>query len=126
MSCTILEFPLHASQEPKPSGIVVDILKCRGDSWSNGGISASYDQALLVLPGGGPFKPQPELPAITIEQHFPGCLRARVLGLEGHPMMGGCYVASSDARFGELCRLLLGHAYYGAVPLHDRYEGVSR
>jgi hypothetical protein len=37
-------------------------------------------------------------------------------GNSGHPMMGGCYVATSDSRFSKATGI------YGAVPLHDRYE----
>lgn len=37
-------------------------------------------------------------------------------------MMGGCYVATSDSRWTELLESLLGHGFYGALPLHDRWE----
>lgn len=38
------------------------------------------------------------------------------------PMMGGCYVSTSDSRFSRAVEDLLGHRFYGAVPLHDRFE----
>ena len=37
-------------------------------------------------------------------------------------MMGGCYVATSDSRFGEMIEKKFGIHFYGAVALHDRSE----
>lgn len=38
-------------------------------------------------------------------------------GLDRWEMMGGNYAATSDSRFGELVE-----GFYGAVPVHDRFE----
>lgn len=38
------------------------------------------------------------------------------------PMFDGTYVATSDSRFGDAVRSLAGHPFYGAVPVHDRWE----
>jgi len=35
---------------------------------------------------------------------------------------GGNFAASSDSRFSQACRELLGHHFYGAVAIHDRVE----
>lgn len=37
-------------------------------------------------------------------------------------MMGGCYVATSDSRWTALLEEWIGHGFYGALPLHDRWE----
>ena len=37
-------------------------------------------------------------------------------------MMGGNYAATSDSRFGEAVRKRIGPNFYGAVPIHDRFE----
>jgi hypothetical protein len=42
------------------------------------------------------------------------------------PMMGGTYVATSDSRFGDAVRALVGGASVGAVPLHDRFETTAQ
>jgi len=42
-------------------------------------------------------------------------------------MFGGYYVVTSDSRFSELCKAILGldiHFSY-PIPLHDRYEYVN-
>ena len=37
-------------------------------------------------------------------------------------MMGGNYAATSDSRFSDKVEQMLGHHFYGAVPIHDRVE----
>ena len=38
------------------------------------------------------------------------------------PMAGGAFAASCDSRFREAVENLIGHGWYGAVAVHDRYE----
>jgi hypothetical protein len=38
------------------------------------------------------------------------------------PMDGGNYADTSDSRFRTLTRNLYGHSFYGAMPIHDRFE----
>jgi hypothetical protein len=109
----------------EPSGIRLDIYRNSGPDWSNLGISYYCSEVTLILPGGGPFKPTEEAPAVVIEKGPLGSLRAVECGKEGWSMMGGCYVASSDSRFSAWCEELLGHRWYGAVALHDRHEKRS-
>ena len=42
-------------------------------------------------------------------------------GLLG-PMFGGNYGATSDSRFSEAIRMATGRDFYGALPIHDRFE----
>jgi hypothetical protein len=122
-------------------GIRVDVLKRKGQAFSNGGLSEFCDDATLILPeGGGVFEPTDDAPAILIIENAMGTIRAVMAGRlddgsyvaglnapEGEigPMMGGCYVASSDSRFTAECERVLGSRFYGAVPLHDRYESQA-
>ena len=36
--------------------------------------------------------------------------------------MGGNYAATSDSRFSDKIEQMLGHHFYGAIPIHDRVE----
>lgn len=122
-------------------GLRAYILKSRelGDC-SNGGISGHCDVVTLVNVE-GPFEPTEEAPAALL---IHGNLRDTVKivpavqdtvedgdwfprvsmsgGRDIGPMFGGCYVATSDSRFGQAVERLLGHRYSGAVALHDRFE----
>lgn len=102
-------------------GLLVTVYRNPEYDATGGGISAKVNQICLVnVPG--PFAPRADAPAAVLESHVPGCLRVRFLECVGRPMMGGNYAATSDSRFGEACRDLLGHDFYGAVAIHDRYE----
>jgi hypothetical protein len=102
------------------------------DNYSNGGFSAHSDKLCLVnVPG--PSEPGPGCDAALLDSHYPGCLRILQAGLGGSgyvpvtanrvgPMMGGCYAGTPDSRFSEACERLLGHPFYGAVAIHDRWE----
>jgi hypothetical protein len=84
----------------------------------------------------GPFEPQPSDAVALLEQHAPGACRlvpAELIGSEWIPLEGmtngGTYAATSDSRFNETMRELLGSNFYGAVAVHDRlhwsYEAAS-
>jgi len=75
----------------------------------------------------GPFEPQPSDAVALLEQHAPGACRlvpAELIGSEWKPLEGmtngGTYAATSDSRFDETMRELLGGNFYGAVAVHDR------
>lgn len=67
------------------------------------------------------FEPDSTAPAvIVVYRHFGGQRLVSVEPLDSNGwnyMAGGSYVATSDSRFGDLI------GFYGAVSLHDRYEG---
>lgn len=100
------------------------------------GISARFPQLCLVNVE-GPFEPSDEYPAaLLVKGNLPGTLKiipahkdykSMKLQPEWEPipgwhMFGGNYAAASDSRFGEACRKILGHEFYGAVAIHDRKE----
>lgn len=113
-------------------GLILDVYRAvRGPDCSNGGPSG-YLKELTVINCSGPFDPNDERPAVMLESHVPGCVRLVLVGEDGKalklagesgPMFGGNYGATSDSRFNEKIAQLLGHRFYGAVPIHDRYEG---
>lgn len=105
-------------------GMIVSVYRSHLGDCTNEGISSTA-QKLCVINVPGPFSPQPDMPAAKLERHMPGALRivpvdrpARGVG----PMFGGNYASTSDSRFSEACRQLLGADFYGAVAIHDRFE----
>jgi hypothetical protein len=99
---------------------------------TGGGISGRHAE-LTVVNIEGPSKPRPDAPAVALLDGAMGTKRlVPVLGSdeegwqmvapEGYvgPMMGGNYAASSDGRFRDAC------GFYGAIPVHDRYETVAQ
>lgn len=116
-------------------GIIADIYKAKGQSFSNGGLSEYRDQVTVVnVPG--PFEPNAERPAVLlVEGNVPGSVKIVQAEQDGEgrwlparparsvgPMHGGCYVGTSDSRFGETVRELGGARFGGPVALHDRFE----
>jgi len=105
-------------------GLYADIFKHNGQSFSNGGVSETHDMVCVInVPG--PFNPDDRHPAVLL---VPGNLpnTAKVVPLKEPanqvgPMMGGCYVSTSDSRFSEAVKALTG-SYASVAPLHDRYE----
>lgn len=106
-------------------GLIVRVLRSVGGGSANGGVSEFADR-LCVVNVNGPFEPARDMPAVRLETHHPGCLRLVPLDDKLRPiagtMAGGNFATTSDSRFGEACRTLLGHEFYGAVAIHDRKE----
>lgn len=96
-----------------------------GHDCTNDGISSRVNELTLVTTP-GPFDPTPDAPAAyLVKGHTPGTARIvwRPIGGEGkHVMFGGNYGATSDSRFTRHIEDLTGAPFYGAVPIHDRYE----
>lgn len=102
-----------------------------GRDVSNGGISSQFDTVVIVN-ADGPFEPSEKHAAVKLVRGYsPGDVIAVPVvetpdgGWEPEriqPMFGGAYVASSDTRFRLAVEKLAGKTFYGAVPLHDRYE----
>jgi hypothetical protein len=122
-------------------GLTAYIYKSGLGDCSNGGISSRADKVTLVNVE-GPFEPTEDRPAaMLVPGNTAGTVKvvAAVAGDDGTyapvkqngdgkqvgPMMGGAYVATSDSRFSRAVEDLLGHRFYGAVPLHDRFESAA-
>lgn len=109
MNSTKEQSPLEAVQ-----GMLVWVYGtgCLGNS-SNGGLS-SFCQTLEI---GKDIE--------LVEGNLGTCI-ARPIEKppEGHVgwMDGGCFISTSDSRFTRAVEHILGHNFYGAIPLHDRSE----
>jgi hypothetical protein len=109
------------------------IFVARGSNCTNGGISSQFDK-LLAVNVDGPFDPSDDCPAVLLESHYKGILRVvPAIKDKGKwardprwAMFGGNYAATSDSRWSDACAALLGHQFYGAVCIHDRYETAEQ
>jgi len=96
-----------------------------GDS-SNGGVSSKVDE-LTIINIGGPFEATENAPAaMLVMGNIPNSVK--IIPSAGYaterragPMMGGCYVTTSDSRFSDKLESM-GMPRGMAVPLHDRWE----
>jgi hypothetical protein len=107
---------------------------------SNGGISANALDLCLVNVE-GPDRPNDETPAALLVDWRPfgqdvGRRLVKIVAAElvdgewkqlrkptmNGPMFGGNYAGCSDSRFNEAVEKSLGVMFYGAVPIHDRFE----
>ena len=116
-------------------GLIANIYRGRFGDCSNGGLSSRVNEVTLVNVE-GPFEPTEDRPAaMLLNGHARGTVRvvpavevkggAYVYDENRHSMMGGAYVATSDSRFTQAVEKLTGAPFYGAVPLHDRYEDAA-
>lgn len=120
-------------------GLVAEIYKYKGQNWSGGGISSSVDKVVVmnlkgqveydhetsdrllyrpVLLVPGDSRGAKVVPAI--KDDFGNWVEWKPVHMIG-PMMGGCYVGTSDSRFVDKVHELTG-SYGAIVPLHDRFE----
>jgi hypothetical protein len=90
----------------------------------------SAAQEVLVINADGPFEPKAGVQLVRLEGGYAGsAVRAVPINANGSKapnlMFGGRFIASSDSRFGRAVERERGDGaqFYGAVPLHDRYEG---
>lgn len=130
-------------------GLTADILSPPGRNCSANGISARYPGVVIVGVRARDGRREPNSLAAALDgddrlpRIFPaGECQAEVElvvrnlgGLYVHaepvergtgagPMFGGCYITTSDGRFGEVLRAIYGDGRYqvGPIPLHDRWE----
>jgi hypothetical protein len=107
-------------------GLLAFVYK-NGSDCTNGGLTSKADK-ICVVNVDGPFNPNDETPAFKLVTHA-GCAVLKPVDDNGNeikdgigPMMGGNYASTSDSRFSRAVEKLLGHNFYGAVPVHDRFE----
>lgn len=119
-------------------GLYVDVYRHPGFDSTGNGVSARHDRLFVVNVDGPPHDPE-RLDGNTvalIDGHRPGdkiivpvinCAEPgeepewQAVSPDGHvgPMNGGNFAAASDGRW---CRAV---GFYGAVPIHDRYETTA-
>ena len=106
-------------------GLLVNVYKNGKYDCTNGGVSSRDIKGLCLTNVDGPFDPSDDCPAVKlVKGNLPGTVKIVPEELEGKwTMMGGNYAATSDSRFSEACEKITGSRFYGAVPVHDRFEG---
>ena len=108
-------------------GLLVNVYKSGNYDCTNGGVSSRNIKGLCLTNVDGPFDPCDEYPAAKLVKQtfasFGPSVKVVPEEAEGKwTMMGGNYAATSDSRFTEKVEEMLGHHFYGAVPIHDRVE----
>lgn len=106
-------------------GLNVQVYRDNLGDCTNGGASATAD-AVCVINMDGPFNPSADRPAFKL---IPGAFSGTAVlvpvdrpeGMIG-PMFGGNMAHSSDSRFSKAVENLTGHRFYGALPIHDRFD----
>lgn len=106
-------------------GLVISIYRSGKYDCTNGGVSATADEALVVGPGIPGIFEAHDRPVLILK---PGNVRGTVKLVpavaEGKwTMFGGNFAHTSDSRFGDAVRAIVGGEFYGAVAIHDRIEG---
>lgn len=110
-------------EPPKPlRGLLAYVYRNGDTDASNGGISSRCQRVIVTGPGVPEiFEASDERPAVEIgkvEYNGETTYHLRPAGEPGtRYMAGGAFVSTSDSRFRKL------FPFYGAIPLHDRYEG---
>lgn len=119
-------------------GLIVSVYRsAHGDSSNQGLCHHADDLCVVNVPG--PFEPNDRTPPVLLERgplgnpivvgayrDADGRYLPTVAPGQHGPMFGGSYAATSDSRWSRAV------GFYGAVPIHDRwespelYEAISR
>tara|TARA_R100000005_G_C4994339_1_gene201343 strand:- start:582 stop:911 length:330 start_codon:yes stop_codon:yes gene_type:complete len=108
-------------------GLHIYIYKDDLGDCTNGGASARDGvKGFCITNISAPFSPSTEYPSaeLVLQENIFG-KTVKIVPTEigkRHSMFGGNYGATSDSRFSDMVEDMLGHSFYGAVPIHDRVE----
>ena len=113
-------------------GLHINIYKTNLGDCTNGGASSWDIEGLCITNVDGPFDPSDRYPSaeLMVQEFYnrktvkivPTVLQEGRQVSKQHYMFGGNYGATSDSRFSDTVEKMLGHSFYGAVPIHDRAE----
>jgi hypothetical protein len=109
-------------------GLHIDVLKNGKYDCTNGGVTSKDIKGLCLENVSGPFNPSDDYPAaMLVSTNVMGRTIVKIVPTAeikkgSWTMMGGHYGATSDSRFSETVEKMLGHSFYGALPIHDRVE----
>lgn len=97
-----------------------------GVDCTNNGLSYQFER-MTVMNADGPFEPTVDAPACwLVEGAYPGTVKVVVHDPNGERpprgMMGGNFLSTSDSRFSQAIAAITSRNWYGAVPIHDRFE----
>ena len=111
-------------------GLLVSIYRDESDCTNDGVTSPKRGYRGLCLTNvDGPFDPDSEYPAAKLVKneytHGDTVVVVPEEVEDKWSMDGGNYAATSDSRFNEAIEKMLGHNFYGALPVHDRVETVD-
>lgn len=107
-------------------GVYASVYRSDYDSTLNAFFGASQ---IFIANTGGPFTPQEGDKVALIVPNARGTVKVVPANLvdgewvaDTRGMFGGTYADTSDGRFVDKVREVLGHDFYGAVAIHDRME----
>lgn len=109
-------------------GLHIDIYKNGKWDATNGGVTSKDIKGLCIENVSGPFQPSDDYPAAQlVSRNIMGRTIVHIvptaeLEKGSWTMMGGHYGGTSDSRFSEKVEEMMGSAFYGALPIHDRVE----
>jgi len=115
-------------------GLHIELYKHFKWDCTNGGVSSkaeglcitNIDEILGEQCYRCPFEPSDRYPAAKLVEHV-GHAIIQPEGLDHKWLMfGGNYGSTSDSRFSQAIEKLIGHRFYGAVPIHDRWETAEQ
>ena len=91
---------------------------------TNGGVSSQTGVKGFCLTNvSGPFDPDANYPAAKLKKGAYNSVNiVPAWNEDEQTMFGGNYAATSDSRFSQAIKELLGHEFYGAIAIHDRTE----
>jgi len=105
-------------------GLIVNIYK-NGDGYdcSNNGVSNRHSKAVLVGDGIPELFDNGTLPILKLVKGYgKNTVVAKPIDCNGRSMFGGAFIYTNDSRFVSAVEAIAEQKFYGAVPLHDRYE----
>ena len=107
-------------------GLHIYIYKDNMGDCTNNGISSKNIEGLTITNIDGPFEPCKRYPEaeLVLQSFFHG-KSVKIVAKQDKDkltMFGGNYGATSDSRFSKAIETMLGHNFYGAIPIHDRIE----
>lgn len=103
-------------------GLIAYIYK-NGNDCTNGGISSKAQEVLVTGSGIPEIFEANGLPIVELKQgHFKDTCYASPIHAPGGGMFGGNFIYTSDSRFSEAVERIIKQRFYGALPLHDRFE----
>ena len=106
-------------------GILANLYESRHGPDARSVLSGNL-KGVCVINADGPFDPSVEYPAVRIIGNGPGMCRAVPCEAADQGKwlrFGGRYIAVSDSRLSACAERACDGPFYGAVALHDRYEG---
>ena len=105
-------------------GLIVNVYTTRESyDCTRNGVTNRFNK-LCVVNVDGPFEPDEKTPAVELVRGaVEGIAVLKPLEAKGQwTMFGGNYAGCSDSRFSNAVEKIIGHRFYGAVPVHDRVE----